>query len=83
MNVNKQEKYYTDLQKKFYIFAKLLLRSHSPNDAPLEPQRNVSIAAVRGAVRPSNYFRKASRFQHIYIFVNGGSEQSDWTSAVS
>ena len=27
--------------------------SHSPNDVPPEPQRNVSIAAVRGAVRPS------------------------------
>ena len=31
----------------------LLLCSHSPNDVPPEPQRNVSIAAVRGAVRPS------------------------------
>ena len=29
------------------------LRTHSPNDVPPEPQRNVSIAAVRGAVRPS------------------------------
>ena len=33
---------------------KLLLCSHSPNDVPPEPQRNVSIAAVRGAMRPSN-----------------------------
>ena len=32
----------------------LLLCSHSPNDVPPEPQRNVFIAAVRGAVRPSN-----------------------------
>ena len=32
----------------------LLLRSHSPNDVPPEPQRNVPIAAVGGAVRPSN-----------------------------
>ena len=34
----------------------LLLCSHSPNDGPPphpEPQRNVSIAVVRGAVRPS------------------------------
>ena len=31
----------------------LLLCSHSPNDVPPEPQRNVSIAAVRSAVRPS------------------------------
>ena len=39
---------------------KMLLCSHYPNDVPPplpppspEPQRNVSIAAVRGAVRPS------------------------------
>ena len=32
----------------------LLLCSHSPNDVPPELQRNVSIAAVRSAVRPSN-----------------------------
>ena len=32
----------------------LLLCSLSPNNVPPEPQRNVSIAAVRGAVRPSN-----------------------------
>ena len=31
----------------------LLLCSHSPNDVLPEPQRNVSIAVVRGAVRPS------------------------------
>ena len=31
----------------------LLLCSHSHYDVPLEPQRNVSMAAVRGAVRPS------------------------------
>ena len=32
----------------------LLLCSHSPNDVPPpEPQRNVSVAAVRGVVRPS------------------------------
>ena len=31
----------------------LSLCSNSPNDVPPEPQRNVSIAAVRGAVRPS------------------------------
>ena len=31
----------------------LLLCSHSPNDVPPVPQRNVSIAAERGAVRPS------------------------------
>ena len=31
----------------------LLLCSHSPNDVPAEPQRNISIAAIRGAVHPS------------------------------
>ena len=31
----------------------LLLCSHSRNDVPPVPQRNVSIAAERGAVRPS------------------------------
>ena len=30
-----------------------LLCSHTPNDVPPEPQWNVSIAAVRGALRPS------------------------------
>ena len=33
----------------------LLLCSHSPNDVPLEPQRNVSIAVVWGAMCPSNH----------------------------
>ena len=32
---------------------KMLLCSHSPNDVPPEPQRNVSITAVRGLVRRS------------------------------
>ena len=32
----------------------LLLCSHSPIDVPPEPQRNASIATVRGAVRPSS-----------------------------
>ena len=36
-------------------FKLLLLCSHSPNDVPPEPQRNVSIAAERGAVRPSMF----------------------------
>ena len=36
------------------VLNQLLLCSHSPDDVPPEPQRNVSIAAVRGAVRPSN-----------------------------
>ena len=31
----------------------LLLCSHSHNDVPHEPQRNVSVAAMRGAVRLS------------------------------
>ena len=35
------------------LFLLLLLCSHSHNDVPPVPQRNVSIAAERGAVRPS------------------------------
>ena len=35
------------------VHCKLFLCSHSPNDVFPEHQRNVSIAAVRGAVRPS------------------------------
>ena len=45
----------------------LLLCSHSPNDAPPEPQRNVSIAAVRGAVRPSNSLVFSARIYILYI----------------
>ena len=36
------------------LYTLLLLCSHSPNDVPPEPKRNISIAAVRRAVRPSN-----------------------------
>ena len=35
------------------VCSSLLLCSHSPNDVPPEPQRNLSIATVRSAVRPS------------------------------
>ena len=40
------------MKQKVYLRV-LLLCSHSPNDVPPVPQRNVSIAAERGAVRPS------------------------------
>ena len=40
------------ISKSIHWFSRLLC-SHSPNDVPPEPQRNVSIAAERGAVRPS------------------------------
>ena len=43
----------------------LLLCSHSLNDIPPEPQRTVSVAAVRGAVRPSN--RKVYLPSMVYI----------------
>ena len=39
--------------------------SHSPNDVPPEPQRNVSIAAVRGAVRPSKLMEDLG----VHIFI--------------
>ena len=45
----------------------LLLCSHSPNDVPPVPQRNVSIAAERGAVRPS---MKAQGRMGIEIYIN-------------
>ena len=38
---------------KYYLDVLLLLCSDSRNDVPPVPQRNVSIAAERGAVRPS------------------------------
>ena len=66
-----------------YKIHNLLLCSHSPNDVPPEPQRNVSIAAVWGAVRPSNeihnlfyigllilrkyYFQLVSNFDGIFL----------------
>ena len=43
----------TNFHKTDPTCSKLLLCSHFPNDVPPEPQRNVSLAAVRGAVRPS------------------------------
>ena len=44
----------------------LLLCSHSHNDVPPEPQRNISMAAVRGAVRPSMSLIM-TRFAAFYI----------------
>ena len=41
----------TDLAEEVVVV--VLLCSHSRNDVPPVPQRNVSIAAERGAVRPS------------------------------
>ena len=41
------------LQPPLLMKCLLLLCSHSPNDVPPVPQRNVSIAAERGAVHPS------------------------------
>ena len=53
----------------------LLLCSHSPNDVSPAPQRNVSIAAVRGAVRPSkiilNYFKGSVINWHGFIIFAG------------
>ena len=54
----------------------LLLCSHSPNDVPPEPQRNVSIAAVRGAVRPfiakvrKSFYRPSYEFNSLIICLN-------------
>ena len=45
----------------------LLLCSHSPNDVPHEPQRNVSITAIRGAVRPSKFVCDLVRVSVFYL----------------
>ena len=49
----------------------ILLCSHSPNDVTPEPQRNVSITAVRGAVRPSSSVFDIGQCTVIYC-DNGG-----------
>ena len=46
----------------------LLLCSDSRNDVPPVPQRNVSIAAERGAVRPSTL--KEAEFLDIFILMS-------------
>ena len=52
----------TEVKSSFLVdsfnVAQLLLCSHSPNDVAPVPQRNVSIAAERGAVRPSMMWLK-------------------------
>ena len=45
----------------------LLLCSDSRNDVPPVPQRNVSIAAERGAVRPSTFMESLIRFPFIHL----------------
>ena len=66
----------------------LLLCSHSPNDVPPEPQRNVSIAAVRGAMRPS----KCMNARDCKVYIGGvvdvahfiaGHEQTQFNRALS
>ena len=52
-------------RRRCWILRSLLLCSHSPNDVLPEPQRNVSIAAVRGAVRPSRFY--AHLLRQIFI----------------
>ena len=54
---NKWGATWNSYNRRIWLFSEicvmLLLCSHSPNDVPTEPQRNISIAAVRGAVHPS------------------------------
>ena len=47
----------------------LLLCSHSPNDVPPELQRNGSIDAVRGAVRPSK-----NESHCVYLYSNSRND---------
>ena len=65
-----------DIDKKLKCLL-LLLCSHSPNNAPPEPQWNVSIAAIRGGpVRPSKSRRPlpflfgALRASRIFVINN-------------
>ena len=54
----------------------LLLCSHSHNDVPPEPQRNISMAAVRGAVHPSICITNALlRQTYRLVIAEGLSEQ--------
>ena len=48
----------------------LLLCSHSPNDVPPEPEQNVSIAAIRGAVRLSKKVTVEINPLYIVPFLN-------------
>ena len=60
----------------------LLLCSHSLNEVPPEPQRNVFMAAVRGAVHPSivKQFVKGSSCMQELVALDP-SESSDYASS--
>ena len=58
----------------------LLLCSHSPNDVPPEPQRNVSISAVRGAVRPSKNFICVCVCVCMCVYSNSRNDVPEWLS---
>ena len=57
----------------------LLLCSHSPNEVTPEPQRNVSIAAVRGAVHPSKLEILLIN-DCLYTITKKNNSDSDWRS---
>ena len=54
-----------------HVKGKTLLCSHSPNDVSPEPQRNESIAAVRGAVHPSK--KGKTMFLTYFILVDSSN----------
>ena len=54
----------------------LLLFSHSPKDVPHGPQRNISIATVRGAMRPSNSWNKVNL--HAYLSMLSMASGEIW-----
>ena len=58
---------FTPVISAYQTFHSLLLCSHSLNDVPPEPQRNVSIAVVQGAVRPSILLSHRYLFQILMV----------------
>ena len=59
------------------LYQQLLLCSHSPNDVFPEPQRNISIATVRGAMHPSKLY------QHCVVLCSHHSHSSKPSISVS
>ena len=60
----------------------LLLCSHSPNDVPPVPQLNVSIAAVRGAVRPSKTVNDQRNRIYITNLIGQNEKKNAYTGTL-
>ena len=72
------------LSVSFLLFVVIVFHSH--NDAPPAPQRNVSMTAVRGAIRPSTCalftYLTYSYTIFICLCVYGGGCVAGWVCAV-